>query len=213
MKVGTARSSSQNSHLKGLCRCATSAGTHLFKYCRKLRPLFQERKRNKMGFFNPSFHLVSNKPSLKGRSTDIPGLGSQSILLLQRYPHSVFPQAWAFPPGSEILPKMEQHVSSMTAAAAPNSSGVSAKCPSLESSYVVTPRYQDAEISSCSYKGKVGERSREFSLFVGSQASPYLLTSSLTQPDPCFIAVIISPQVLNPLEVLNIHSTQATQHT
>lgn len=56
-----------------------------------------------MGFFNPSFHLVSNKPSLKG-STDIPGLGSQSILLLERYLHSVFPQAWAFPPGSEILP-------------------------------------------------------------------------------------------------------------
>lgn len=60
-----------------------------------------------MGFFNPSFHLVSNKPSLKGRSTDIPGLGSQSILLLQSS-HSVFPQAWAFLPGSEILPKMEQ---------------------------------------------------------------------------------------------------------
>lgn len=112
MKVGTAHSSLQNSHLKGLCHCATSAGTHLFKYCKKLRPLFQERKRNKMGFFNPSFHLVSNKPSWKGRSTDMPGLGSQSILLLQRYPHSVFPQAWAFPPGSEILPKMEQHVPS-----------------------------------------------------------------------------------------------------
>lgn len=65
-----------------------------------------------MGFFNPSFHLVSNKPSLQGRSTDIPGLGSQSILLLARYLHSVFPQAWAFPPGSEILPKMEQHAPS-----------------------------------------------------------------------------------------------------
>lgn len=63
-----------------------------------------------MGFFNPSFHLVSNEPFLKGRSTDIPGLGSESILLLQRYSHSVFPQAWAFPPGSEILPEMEQHV-------------------------------------------------------------------------------------------------------
>lgn len=60
-----------------------------------------------MGFFNPSFHLVSNKPSLKGRSTDISGLGSQSILLLGRYLHSVFPQAWDFPPGSEILPKVE----------------------------------------------------------------------------------------------------------
>lgn len=68
---------------------------------------------------------------------------------------------------------------------------------------------QDAEISSCSYEGKVGERSREFSLFVGAQASPHLLTTSLTQPDPCFIAVIISPQVLNPLEVLNLHSTQS----
>lgn len=68
---------------------------------------------------------------------------------------------------------------------------------------------QDAEISSCSYKGKVGETSRDFSLFVGPQASPYLLTTSLTQPDPCFIAVMISPQVLNPLEVLNIHSTQS----
>lgn len=64
---------------------------------------------------------------------------------------------------------------------------------------------QDAEISSCFYKGKVGERSREFSLFVGPQASP----SPHYQPDPCFIAVIISPQVLNPLEVLNIHSTQS----
>lgn len=68
---------------------------------------------------------------------------------------------------------------------------------------------QDAEIASCSYKGKVGERSREFSLFVGPQASPYLLTTSLTQPDPCFIAVIISPQVFNSLAVLNIHSTQS----
>lgn len=54
-------------------------------------------------------------------------------------------------------------------------------------------------------KGRLG-REAENSAF---QASPYLLTTSLTQPDPCFIAVIISPQVLNPLEVLNIHSTQS----
>lgn len=140
MKVGTAHSSSQNSHLKGLCHCATSAGTHLFKYCKKLRPLFQERKRNKMGFFNPSFHLVSNKPSRKGRSTDIPGLGSQSILLLQRS-HT----PCSHKPGlSHLALRAFQRWSSMfsvmTAAAAPNSSRVSAKCPSLESSYVVTPR-------------------------------------------------------------------------
>lgn len=203
MKVGTAHSSSQNSHWKGLCHCATSAGTHLFKYCRKLRPLFQERKRNKMGFFNPSFHLVSNKPSLKGRSADTTGLGSQSILLLQRYP-----QAWAFPPGSETLPEMEQHVPSDDSCCCPKQLRSLSK---VSQPWIFLRGYTEITRTqkSCSYKGKVGERSREFSLFVGPQASPYLLTSSLTQPDPCLIAVIISPQVLNPLEVLNIHSTQS----
>lgn len=81
MKVGTARSSSQNSHLKGLYHCATEDLLQVHTYssiAKKLRPLFQEREVNKTGFFNPSFHLVSNKPFLKGR---IPQLGSGSILL------------------------------------------------------------------------------------------------------------------------------------
>lgn len=93
--------------------------------------------------------------------------------------------------------------------AAPNSSRVSAECPSLESSYVVTPRCRMQKYPLVLTKGRLGGRSREFSLFVGAQASPYLLTSSPTQPDPCFTAVSISPQVLNPLELLNIHSTRS----
>lgn len=65
-----------------------------------------------MGFFNLSFHLVSNEPFLKGRRTDPAGLGSQSVLLLGRHSHSVLPRAWASPPGSEIPAEMEQPVPS-----------------------------------------------------------------------------------------------------
>lgn len=130
----------------------------LIQVLQKAKATFSRKEREQDGIFNPSFHLVSNKPFLKGRHTDIPGLGSQSILLLERYSHSVFPHAWAFPPGSEILPKMEkmeQYVPSDDSAA-PNSSRVSAKCPSLESSYVVTPRCRTQKYHLVLTKGRLG---------------------------------------------------------
>lgn len=151
---------------------------------------------------------MSNKPSLKGRSIDIPGLGSQSILLLERYltlraPTSLGFPTWLWDPSKEgtACPQLWQSLPQTAHRSQQN-------VPALNLLMWLHWDKQDAEIPCCSYEGKVGERSREFSLFVGPQASPYLLTTSLTQPDPCFTAVIISPQVLNPLEVLNIHSTQ-----
>lgn len=149
-----------------------------------------------MGFFNPSFHFVSNTPFLKGRSTDIPQLGSGSILLWERYSRSLSSQAWAFPPGTEILPKRELHLPSDDSHCPKQLTGLR-KIPSALN--LLTRLHQDnqePEISSCSCNGKVGER-RETE------------NSAMTQTDHCFIVVIISPQVLNTLKVLCIHSTQS----
>lgn len=157
-----------------------------------------------MGFFNPSFHLVSNKPFLKGRSTDVPQLGSGSILLWKRYSCSL-----AFPPGTEILPTREPHLPSDDSQTA---YGSQKNVSALNLLTWLHQDNQDPEISSCSYNGKVGER-REIensaSVCETPRLPPTTSLPAMTQTDHCFITVITSPKVLNTLQVLSIHSTQS----
>lgn len=64
--------------LKVFCRYT------LIQVLQKAKATFSRKEREQDGIFQSLiFHLVSNKPFLKGRRTDIPGLGSQSVLLLE----------------------------------------------------------------------------------------------------------------------------------
>lgn len=103
------------------------------------------------------------------------------------------------------------HISPVMTATAPNSSWVSKKISALNLLTWLHQDNKDPEIPSCSFKGKVGEKTEiENSACLRDSRLPHTsLLPAVTQTDHYFIAVIISPQVLNTLEVLSIHSTQS----